>query len=107
MKKIRFVAPGGSTYEVNAGLGQTLMQAATAHNVPGIDADCGGSCICATCHVFVPAATMESLAAPDETELAMLECAIGYEPTQSRLSCQLLIDDLPDDIEILVPLTQR
>ena len=107
MKTIRFVVANGLTYEVKAEPGQTLMQAAIMHNVPGVDADCRGSCICATCHVFVPAAAMESLAAPDDTELAMLECAVGYEPTESRLSCQLFVQDLPDDIEVRVPATQR
>lgn len=107
MKKIRFTCPSGLAYEISAEPGQTVMQAAAMHNVPGIDADCGGACICATCHVFLPAGAMEGLAAPDDTELAMLECAVGYEPAASRLSCQLLVDDIPDGIEFLVPATQR
>lgn len=107
MKTIRFIVANGLAYEVKAEPGQTLMQAAIAHNVPGIDADCGGACICATCHVFVPASAMRDLAAPDDTELAMLECAVGYEPAESRLSCQLFGEDLPDDIEVRVPVAQR
>lgn len=106
-KKIRFASPSGLVYEVSAESGQTVMQAATTHNVPGIDADCGGSCICATCHVFLPAAAVENLAAPEDAELAMLECAVGYAPASSRLSCQLLVDDIPDGIEFQVPVTQR
>lgn len=107
MKTIRFAVANGLTYEVQAEPGQTLMQAATEHSVPGIDADCGGSCICATCHVFLPATAMECLPVPDDTEVAMLECAVGYEPARSRLSCQLLVENLPDGIEIQVPATQR
>lgn len=107
MKKIRFLVANGAIHEVYAAPGQTLMQVATANNVPGIDADCGGSCICATCHVFIPAGAMASLAPPDDTELTMLECAVGYEPARSRLSCQLLVDTIPDELEISVPATQR
>lgn len=107
MKKLVFVAPDGLRREVHAAPGLTLMQAAVAHDVPGIDADCGGSCICATCHVFIVGDAMEKLVPADDMELAMLECAVGYEPQTSRLSCQLRIDDLPDGLEIAVPVSQH
>ena len=53
MVKVVFIEHDGNTHEVNAYVGESLMEAAVSNNVPGIDADCGGNCACATCHVFV------------------------------------------------------
>lgn len=105
MPKIVFVQPDGSRTEVEAPVGQSVMEAATTNLVPGIAADCGGGCSCATCHVYVDADWLAKLTPADEIEQSMLEGAI--DPNErSRLSCQLRITDALDGIVLYVPAAQ-
>lgn len=105
MPKIVFVQPDGSQQTIDAADGQSIMEAATNHLVPGIVADCGGGCSCATCHVYVDPAWALKLTPPDEIEQAMLEGAI--DPNErSRLSCQLRMSAALDGIVVHVPAAQ-
>ena len=98
MVRITYLQHDGQAHRVEAALGQTLMATAIAHGIPGIDADCGGECICATCHVHIDAPWAERLAPPQEAERWTLEMAVAPEPETSRLSCQIRIDDSMDGL---------
>jgi ferredoxin, 2Fe-2S len=105
MPKITFVQPDGSQQTIEATAGQSIMEAATTNLVPGIVADCGGGCSCATCHVYVDESWAGKLPPADDIEQAMLEGAI--DPNErSRLSCQLRISDALDGIVVHVPAAQ-
>ncbi|MES0873996.1 2Fe-2S iron-sulfur cluster-binding protein [Sinimarinibacterium thermocellulolyticum] len=105
MPTIVFVQPDGSRQRIEARVGQSIMEAATANLVPGIVADCGGGCSCATCHVYVDPEWVTKLEPADDIEQSMLEGAI--EPNErSRLSCQLRMSDALDGIVVHVPAAQ-
>jgi 2Fe-2S ferredoxin len=74
-------------------------------NVPGIDADCGGACACATCHVYVDEAWADRLPARSELEVKMLEFAVAVQPT-SRLSCRLIVGADTDGLSVRIPESQ-
>ncbi len=106
MVGVSFVTPDGTTYTANVPVGLSLMKAAVDNAIPGIDADCGGACACATCHVYVPEAwrALTGQAGVHETE--MLDCAIS--PTEgSRLSCQIIITEALDGLTVHMPAAQR
>lgn len=84
----------------------TLMEAARAHGVPGIDADCGGCMVCGTCHVVIDPVWHEKLSAPTQAELDMLECVPDPEPN-TRLACQIPLTVALDGIVARVPPRQR
>ena len=107
MIDITFVDADGGRHTVTAQAGQTVMQTAVAHGVPGIDADCGGCCVCATCHVYVDAQWRDVLDPPGEAEGQMLEFAVGVEPRRSRLSCQLVVSEALNGLVVRTPPTQR
>ncbi|PYB78848.1 2Fe-2S ferredoxin [Pseudomonas sp. LB-090624] len=105
MVKITFVQPDGSSVDVDAKVGGTVMEAAVNNMVKGIDADCGGACACATCHVYISDEWKEKLQAAEGMESDMLEYA--YEPdASSRLSCQLRITPEMEGLVIRVPSQQ-
>jgi len=87
---ITFESADGSRHEVAARQGASLMEAAIMNNVPGIEAECGGSCICATCHVYCDQIA-GIVGAPGEDEEAMLELAAAERRDTSRLSCQIKV----------------
>jgi 2Fe-2S ferredoxin len=105
MAKINFIEPDGNSVIVDAADTQSVMEAATANLIRGIVGECGGSCSCATCHVYVDAAWYGRLPPPDEMELGMLEGAIEPGPL-SRLSCQLKVSDALDGLIVSVPAGQ-
>lgn len=78
------------------------MEAAVQNMIPGIDADCGGACACATCHVYVDAAWAGKLKAKDDMEDSMLDFAENVQDN-SRLSCQILMNDDLDGIKVTTP----
>jgi len=96
----------GKRIPVQAVIGASLMQAAIQHNVPGIEAECGGSCICATCHVYVDADRLAGLDESEEMEAEMLDSAAAERRPNSRLSCQITVDAALDGAVIQVPETQ-
>ncbi len=105
MTKITFVDHEGTKRDVDAKPGQTIMEAAVANMIPGIDADCGGACACATCHVYVDENWLSKLKEKDEMEDSMLDFAEDVQDN-SRLSCQIEITDELDGIVVTTPETQ-
>ena len=102
MTKLIFIEHNGTRHVVQAEPGQSVMRAAVENMVPGILADCGGACSCATCHAYVDKGIF-----PDEDpiEAAMLDCVL--EPHEdSRLTCQLLVTAAMGEIEIRLPASQ-
>jgi 2Fe-2S ferredoxin len=106
MPTLHYLHPDGSRTTVEAKPGTSVMQAAIGNNVRGIDAECGGSCSCATCHVIVDPAFASLLDAPDEMEAELLEgVAAGREPT-SRLGCQVALTARLDGLTVRIPARQ-
>ena len=105
MAKIIFIGPGGSERQVDAAIGDTVMSAAVNNDIPGILADCGSACSCATCHVYIEPEWMTAVGQADAPESEMLELAI--EPAQnSRLSCQIVITAALDGLVVRMPASQ-
>ena len=90
MPKITYIEFNGKAHEVEVPVGISVMRGAVMQGVPGIDADCGGECACATCHVYVDAAWLDrtGLPEPGSQEETMLSFAAAAEPN-SRLTCQI------------------
>jgi 2Fe-2S ferredoxin len=103
MPKIIYITPNGQEYSVDTPEGHSVMEAAVANDVPGISADCGGACTCATCHVYVDEAWYDRLPTPDEMEAAMLEFAETEMRATSRLSCQVKITAALDGLIVRLP----
>ncbi|WP_164662318.1 2Fe-2S iron-sulfur cluster-binding protein [Tropicibacter sp. Alg240-R139] len=103
MPKILFQLPDGSKMDVAADNGITLMEAARAANVSGIDANCGGACACSTCHVYVDPEWVSRFPSREDMEADMLDFAIDPDETTSRLACQLKIDDSFNGLLVRVP----
>jgi len=105
MVKITFVQEDGTRQEVNAEPGLTVMEAAKTEDVPGIEAECGGACACATCHVYVEPEWREAVGPPSEMEEDMLDFAFDVRE-ESRLSCQIRVSDKLDGLVVKVPSKQ-
>ncbi len=105
MAKITFVEFDGTEHSVEAKKGTSVMEAAIRETVPGIDADCGGACACATCHVYVDEAFLEKVGAPGDMEQSMLDFAENVE-SNSRLSCQITVSDDLDGLIVRMPESQ-
>ncbi len=102
MPKITYMEQDGTRHDVEAKVGETVMEAAVRNQVPGIEADCGGACACATCHVYVDEAWTGTTGNPSEMEEDMLDFA--YEVRQnSRLSCQLRVSEEFDGLVVTTP----
>ena len=105
MPLIKFIAVDGDTREVNAESGSNLMQVALDNGIDEILGECGGSCICATCHCYIADDWLAKTGMPDDIEQEMLECAL--EPNaNSRLGCQVIINDELDGLVIHLPKAQ-
>lgn len=102
MVKVLFKDQAGNESSVEAAAGVSLMQAAVSNGVSGIDADCGGSCSCATCHVYVATAWLNKLNAMSPNEDAMLGLSADRQEN-SRLSCQIELSEELDGIEVTTP----
>lgn len=105
MPRVIFVQADGTRSEVEALSGDSIMETAIDNDIPGIVAECGGACSCATCHVYVDEGFTDKLPAPDPLEDGMLECVIDRKPN-SRLSCQIRVNDEIDGITVSVPESQ-
>src|SRR5262247_1581013 len=92
MVKITFIQPDGTSQVVEGERDMTVMETAKKHLVAGIEAECGGACSCATCHVYVDEAWREKVGPPTEMEEDMLDFAFDVRPN-SRLSCQIKVSD--------------
>lgn len=102
MTKIIFLTGDGKEQSVDATDGASIMEAAVANGIDAIPADCGGACACATCHVYVEAAFLERVGAPNEMEEAMLDFDEQRKPN-SRLSCQIAVSPELDGIRLQIP----
>ncbi len=107
MPKIHVIRADGSTRDIDAPAGSSVMQAVSSAGEAGIVAECGGSAMCATCHVYVDEAWLAKLPAPLANELEMLECTAAERTAASRLSCQIRLDDTLDGIVIRLPDRQQ
>lgn len=106
MPTVIYINSRGDTLEVEAAVGQTVMQAAIFNNVEGIEAECGGSCSCATCHVYVADADQALFPVPDELEDELLEGVATERKPNSRLSCQLVLTDVHERVTVQIPEAQ-
>lgn len=102
MAKITFIDHSGERRTVDALPGASVMETAIRNDVPGIDADCGGACSCATCHVYVDEAWLEAVGAPQPMEEDMLDFAFDVRPN-SRLSCQIKVTPELDGLVVTTP----
>ncbi|MBZ0161163.1 MAG: (2Fe-2S)-binding protein [Notoacmeibacter sp.] len=102
MTNITIVAFDGTRYDINAENGSTVMENAIRNSVPGIEAECGGACACATCHVYVDEAFMDVVGDPEPMEEDMLDFAYDVRPN-SRLSCQIKVRDELEGLVVSVP----
>jgi len=105
MPKITYIEHNGKTHVQEVPNGLSLMEGAVQNNIPGIDADCGGSCACATCHVYVDDKWFDKLAKKEDAEQDMLDMA--FEPNKfSRLACQITSTDELDGLVVKMPSKQ-
>jgi 2Fe-2S ferredoxin len=102
MATITYIEVDGTRHEVDVPEGWTVMEGAINSDIPGIEAECGGACSCATCHVYVDSAWSEKTGTPEDIELGMLECALDVKET-SRLSCQIEVSDTLDGLIVRIP----
>ncbi len=105
MSKITFIDYQGNSTEVEATNGDSVMEAATQNDVPGIEADCGGACACATCHVYVDPTWLDKVGKPGDLEAEMLDVADNVTD-HSRLACQIPMSDELDGLVVTTPESQ-
>jgi len=106
MAKITYIDHEGTERVIDAKKGETVMEVAVKNAIPGIDADCGGACACATCHVYVDEAFMDKVGTPEAMEQSMLDFAENVKPT-SRLCCQIQVSDALDGLKVTTPESQH
>ena len=105
MPKLTFIDFEGTERSVDANVGDSVMESATSNDIPGIDADCGGACACATCHVYISEDWTEIVGKPEELEAEMLDVAEEVRDN-SRLSCQVKITDEMHGLIVNTPESQ-
>ena len=103
MPKVVYRTHKGSTHEVDVAAGRSVMLGATINGVPGIDADCGGTLSCATCHVYIDPQWVSRLPAMDDVENDLLENTASERTGNSRLSCQIIVTDELEGLSVEVP----
>jgi len=106
MPKIKYIEHSGKEHEVDVPAGWSVMEGAVKNLIPGIDADCGGACACATCHVFVDQAWLDKLPAKQDMEETMLDFAPDMA-ANSRLSCQIKVTPTLDGLVVRMPKSQH
>lgn len=106
MPQIIFVSPSGQRFEVEAQSGASVMAAAQSSGIAGIEAECGGSLSCGTCHVYLDDGCADKVSAPSEQEVEMLDLVAAERRSGSRLSCQIRVSDDIDQLIVHVPATQ-
>ncbi|HLW98342.1 MAG TPA: 2Fe-2S iron-sulfur cluster-binding protein [Candidatus Acidoferrales bacterium] len=107
MAKVIYVSATGEAREVDVPAGMTVMAAALKNGIDGILAECGGVCMCSTCHVFVDEKFFDKLPPAQDTEEAVLEIAAIERRPNSRLSCQIKMTDALDGLIVRLPEKQR
>jgi 2Fe-2S ferredoxin len=106
MPKITYIEHDGTEHVIEVRTGLTVMEGAVKNNIPGIDADCGGACACATCHVYVDEAWRDKTGSALAMEESMLDFAENVEPN-SRLSCQIKVTGALDGLVVRTPESQH
>lgn len=106
MVRIVFETAGGQQFPIVVEASGSLMQAATGHGVPGIDADCGGSMVCGTCHVYIASEWQAKLPPKSDMEIQILEYVPSPHP-DARLSCQIPLGEQLDGLIAVLPPAQR
>ena len=105
MAKIKYIEHNGKSHTIDVASGLSVMEGAIQNTIPGIDADCGGSMACATCHVYVKKEWFDKLPKKEDGEEDMIDMA--YEPNKfSRLSCQLIVSDELEGLVVNLPTKQ-
>ena len=104
MPKVTYIEHNGTAHQVEVPVGLSVMRGAVNNGVPGIDADCGGECACATCHVYVDPAWLDRIGLPEpgSMEASMLSFAAVAEPN-SRLSCQITMSEALAGLVVRMP----
>ena len=104
MPKVTYIEHNGAEHTVDVPVGTSVMRGAIDNNIPGIDADCGGECACATCHVYVDAESLAKVGLPEpgSQEASMLSFAAVTQP-DSRLSCQIQMREDLDGLVVRMP----
>jgi 2Fe-2S ferredoxin len=102
MAKITYIEFDGTPHVADVEPGMSVMEGAINNNIPGIEAECGGACSCATCHVYVDPAWVEATGSAKHLEEDMLECAMDLQDN-SRLSCQIEVSDELDGLIVRMP----
>jgi 2Fe-2S ferredoxin len=105
MAKITYIDANGTARTVEAAEGSTVMEAAIRNAIPGIEAECGGACACATCHVYVDEAWTDRTGEAEPMEHDMLDFAFEVK-ANSRLSCQIRVKDTLDGLVVRTPSRQ-
>ncbi len=106
MANITYIRHDGTEHVVDVKTGLSVMEGAVKNNVPGIDADCGGACACATCHVYVDETWLSKTGELSAMEESMLDFAESVEPN-SRLSCQIRVSDEMEGLIVRIPESQH
>jgi 2Fe-2S ferredoxin len=107
MATVNYILPTGETRAVDVAPGTTLMTAAVKHGVEGIIGECGGVCMCATCHIYVAEEFLDKLPPLKDTEEAVLEVTNAERLSNSRLSCQIKMTDELNGLTVQIPPSQR
>jgi 2Fe-2S ferredoxin len=106
MAKITYIEFGGEEHVVDVRNGLSVMEGAVKNNLPGIDADCGGACACATCHIYIDDAWTAKTGTASSMEESMLDFANEVQPN-SRLACQIKVTDALDGLIVRMPENQH
>ena len=106
MAKITYIEHDGTEHAIDVKTGLSVMEGAVKNNIPGIDADCGGACACATCHVYVDESWLSKTGDRSAMEDSMLDFAEGVE-ANSRLSCQIKVTDELEGLRVTMPESQH
>ena len=106
MPKITYIDSSGTSRTIDAEVGSTVMEAGIRNNIPGIEAECGGACACATCHVYVDENWADMTGSQSAMEESMLDFAENVEPN-SRLSCQIKVSDALEGLVVRMPQSQH
>ena len=107
MPTVTYISASGLSWKIDAPSGISVMQAALSHKVEGIPGECGGNCMCATCHVYVDPSYLSRIPPAKENEKFMLSIAAEGPQPNSRLSCQIKMTEELDGIVVRLPGKQK
>lgn len=107
MPEVTYVSPGGVTQKIEVPAGMSIMQAALNHKIAGILGECGGNCMCATCHVYVDDLFLSRIPPAKDNEKFMLSIAAEGPAANSRLSCQIKVTEELDGMVVHLPGKQK